>query len=816
MLPALVACLVSTQTSPTTLTQYLVLPPVGVYGRSPVRMDALAAAAIQQGGWHAPSAGEQVALPDGRKVSWESAQAGEDGWLEHRFLRGGYAYGVFEAPARRVYLLDAQGASNCRINGAPRAGDPYSNGALVLPFLAERGKNDLFFQVSRGRLRARIMEPPAPVFLLDRDMTLPDILEEEEGPFPAGVTVVNATEEPVKIMLGARVGGRLTGVEPEFSLAPLTIRKEVILIPKPDDLSGESLSVELTVTARGSRETYSHSRTVSIPIGSIHRLHRRTFLSDIDGSVQYYAVQPATGEETPALVLSCHGASVEAWNQAASYAPKSWATIVAPTNRRPFGFDWEDWGRLDAMEVLSESQRHYKADPTRLYLTGHSMGGHGAWQLACQFPGSFAVTAPSAGWLTFATYGGGARFDANDPIQAILARATNPTDTLALFPNLSGLGVYILHGEADDNVPAQQARRALDELAKFHHDYDAHFQPGAGHWWDASPEPGADCVDWAPMFDFFARHRLPRPEETRSVSFRTFDPAISSELAWVRVWQQDRPLQLSTVEARVDPYTKTYTIQTQNVRTLEIRNVYSLNGEVAFSVNGKASKAMFYGTSLFLRISEEGVVVLESAPTSERNRQQSGFKWAFTNRFVLVYGTKGTPEENRWNFEKARYDAETFLYRGNGRAVVVSDEEWLSKPTGTDTNVVLYGSRNSNAAWDMVLGDSAPRVEMGRFALDRRAGVVFEGDVGCLFGYPRKGSRYAMVGVVAGTGRAGREVLTDLPFFVSGAHWPDWTVYSSDALEKGAAGVLGAGFFSPDWSFSEADSALRATALRRK
>ena len=24
------------------------------------------------------------------------------------------------------------------------------------------------------------------------------------------------------------------------------------------------------------------------------------------------------------------------------------AEVVAPTNRRPFGFDWQDWGRLDA------------------------------------------------------------------------------------------------------------------------------------------------------------------------------------------------------------------------------------------------------------------------------------------------------------------------------------------------------------------------------------------------------------------------------------------------------------------------------------
>ena len=42
--------------------------------------------------------------------------------------------------------------------------------------------------------------------------------------------------------------------------------------------------------------------------------YKETFVSDIDGSVQYYAVSPGqiAGEEKPGLVLTLHGASVEA------------------------------------------------------------------------------------------------------------------------------------------------------------------------------------------------------------------------------------------------------------------------------------------------------------------------------------------------------------------------------------------------------------------------------------------------------------------------------------------------------------------------
>jgi len=55
-----------------------------------------------------------------------------------------------------------------------------------------------------------------------------------------------------------------------------------------------------------------------------------TFISDIDGSVQYYAVNPSKrpGNDN-ALILSLHGASVEAIGQSDAYAAKDWAKGLA-------------------------------------------------------------------------------------------------------------------------------------------------------------------------------------------------------------------------------------------------------------------------------------------------------------------------------------------------------------------------------------------------------------------------------------------------------------------------------------------------------
>jgi hypothetical protein len=60
--------------------------------------------------------------------------------------------------------------------------------------------------------------------------------------------------------------------------------------------------------------------------------------------------------------------------------------------------------------------------------------------------------------------------------------------------------------------------------------------------------------------------------------------------------------------------------------------------------------------------------------------------------------TRGTPEENGWGLAKARYDAETFWYRGNGSVDVVPDTVFLESGRADeyrDRNVIVYGHSES-------------------------------------------------------------------------------------------------------------------------
>ncbi|HEU4752485.1 MAG TPA: prolyl oligopeptidase family serine peptidase, partial [Armatimonadota bacterium] len=486
--------------------------------------------------------------------------------------------------------------------------------------------------------------------------------------------------------------------------------------------------------------------------------YKCTFRSEIDGSVQYYAVNPARplpGDTTkPALVLTLHGASVEAIGQAEAYEGKSWAHLVAPTNRRPYGFDWEDWGRLDALEVLDRAQAQLKTDPRRTYLTGHSMGGHGTWQIGATYPDRFAAIAPSAGWISFWSYGGGARPTPASPVEELLQRAANPSDTLALSRNSLQQGIYILHGSADDNVPPSEARTMREHLAAFHHDFTYFEQPGAGHWWDVSDEPGADCVDWPGIFDCFARHRLPEPQAVRSVEFHTADPGISAWRQWAGILAQTRALRPTSVTLRLDPGKSRITGTTENVARLALRLAGVLKpGPLAVELDGqRLERVPFPDTGRPLYLSRTGKTwsVTGAHPATEKNPARCGpFKQAFRNRMLFVYGTRGTPEENAWAFAKARFDAETFWYRGNGAVDMIADRDF-SAGKEPDRNVVLYGNTDTNTAWKALLGDSPVQISRGHVRIGARD--LTGDDLACLFIRPRPGSGKASVAAVSGSG----------------------------------------------------------------
>lgn len=781
------------------LDSALVIRPAMRGGRSPVFTDPVEGLLIR-GEWQPPNPGDQ--LGTGEHAAWQSIEADGNGVFAHRALAGGYAWMTVDSPAERIALLDARGHRHVYINGEPRAGDVYDAGWVRTPFVLREGSNGFLFRGGRGRLRATITEPPAPIFIETRDMTLPDIITGDAAKLLAGIIITNATKEHAE---GLAVRTVVQGVESITTLptiAPLTLRKVPVTIAAPLLESPGRIEVEIELMFARS---IIHSTTFMLDVRAPSAMHRRTFVSEIDGSVQYYAIRPMSGPtqpgtEQPALILTLHGAGVEATSQAAAYEAKDWAHIVAPTNRRPFGFDWEDWGRLDALEVLEKASRDLSADPQRTYVTGHSMGGHGTWQMGVHYPHLFAAVAPSAGWPDFWSYTGAPEWNEENNVERMLGRAVNASRSRDLATNLQHSGIYILHGDADDNVPVSQARMMRSMLSEFHTNFAYYERPGAGHWW------GNACVDWPPLMEFLRQNSHPADATRKQIGFMTVSPGVSSRFAWSEILQQVRPLEISRLQATIAPTEGAHQIvaTTMNIAQIafDLKSTAVAPAEsITLTIDEQQLKAPWPadGVLHLARIENSGEALWQTTefnPAHKGPHRAGMFKDAFRHRFALVYGTGGTPDQNAWAYARARFDAETFWYRGNGGVDVLPDTA-----VGTlhpDRNIILYGNASTNLAWSTLLSDSPVDVQPGTIRVGER---TFAGDdLACLFIRPRPGSDIASIGVVAGTGPAGMRLTNQLPYFVSGVAYPDWIVIGSDMLEEHAAGIRGLGFFAPDWS----------------
>ncbi len=790
------------------LTKGLVVGLIGQYGRYAVPSDLLAWQ-MASGTMAEPKPGAVIGKSaKGEDQSWAAVEAGKEGWIENRAIAGGYLYIAVDSARARPMILDAAGFYVAWVNGEPRGGEKYGADYLRHPVGLIQGRNVLLFRGERGRFKGRLYEPPAEIFFADKDMTLPDLVIGEKGPVWAGLRLVNATGERLTgIEIVHQASGREVRKGLDASIAPLLTQKLAVPLAIDAPTAEGPVRIEIRAQARAGRrkvETPPFTVELKAVAASAHR--SRTFVSDIDGSVQYFGVAPLVRGEgqpagvKPALILTLHGAGVEAIGQARAYKPKDWAWIVAATNRRPYGFDWEDWGRLDALEVLAEASRLFATDPARTYLTGHSMGGHGTWQVGVTVPGPWAAIAPSAGWHSFSSYGGGAAYKDPSPVEKMLIRANNPGETTALARNLLNDGVYVLHGEQDDNVPVAQARYMRELLAKFHPDFAYYERPGAGHWW------GNECVDWPPLFQFLRERVRPADADVRRVEFVTADPAISAGSRWVGILAQQRPLEYSKVVIERDEAGTTFKGTTENVARLAI-DVPGVAAGAAISIEldgARVEAALAAGAgSIYLEKREKGWVAGGPAALSAKGPHRGGgFKSAFRHGFVFVYGTRGDAAEDARTFGKAKFDAEMFWVRGNAGIEILPDTAF-DPAKDQDRSVILYGNADTNAVWTKLLTGSPVEVRNGwaRAGEKRFNG----GDYAAYFVRPRPGSDVASVGAVAWTGKAGWMAASPGQYFISGAGFPDFLLFSAEVLRTGTAGVRAVGWFGNDWSVERGD-----------
>lgn len=742
--------------------QEQVIPLVnGVGGRLPsnskgMLLDDTLENLIVTGKWTTPSVGEK------HGTTWEKLAFSENGQLQSRIGQNGVVVLTYHSDKVQPAVLEALGASNLYVNGVLRTGDVYANGALGLPITLRRGKNEFICLPGRGAIQPRLILGRKLVALDLRDFTSPDVVEGQEGLSRFfGVIVRNggAMADDLTITVKPNKKGRAITTKVPRVLAEGLRKVPVEFDPMADPLS-------FTLELKRGKEVLD-VQPVELRKRKETQVHKRTFISQVDGSLQYFAVNPSSKPgKGQALYLSLHGASVEALGQAEAYGQKDWAYLAAATNRRPYGFNWEDIGRLDAFEVLALAEKQLGTDPMRRNLTGHSMGGHGTWHLAWLYPDQWAGASPAAGWISLFTYAGRApQFDMNNPVERSLRNATNASDAFLFKNNLLRIPIYTLHGDADETVDVSHPRR-MREFLKDHTSFKWHEEKGQGHWYDTDPEPGANCLDYKPINDWFKGLRRRSNDEVLDVDFTTVSTRVSATQHWVEVLGQQEHFVPSRIALKIEGEEIKGT--TENIKAFALHPPKSWPASLTLTVDGSTIKVQ-KASRLFFAKTASGWKQRGPFSLAERNSMATlGFKDVFNRRFLAVVGVSGSTRETAWAWDKVRFDNELFLYRGNGAFDIVTDKELKANPgLAKGRNVLLYGHADMNQAWSLYV----PAAErLLRSTSKSRGGLMT---------WVKQGEDKGVVAALAGTDLNALRRTDRLPIFTPGQGAPamflrDW------------------------------------------
>lgn len=258
------------------------------------------------------------------------------------------------------------------------------------------------------------------------------------------------------------------------------------------------------------------------------------------GRYQPYAVYLPDQPGPLGLQLMLHGFSQthRAWisqrDFQQAFGEQRGRVLIAPLGRGMAGA-YADISERDVIDVLDDALRAYAVDPSRVIVSGISMGGYGALHLATLYPHRFAGY---IGWVSptgnFEAFPGDAPFN--------YLKASFPANTVALSGNLLHVPGLLRYGALDPLVPFFESaalRRALQQQDDTRFDFDlilnsGHLSTLIFH----QALESALSADWQ------------RPARVARVRYR-FDPALENPALAL---SHDRAYWIHAIRARSAAY----------------------------------------------------------------------------------------------------------------------------------------------------------------------------------------------------------------------------------------------------------------------
>lgn len=412
------------------------------------------------------------------------------------------------------------------------------------------------------------------------------------------------------------------------------------------------------------------------------------YVSSIDGSFQPYGVyipNPYDSGRAHPVVIHMHGfggrlGGFSPWQTDWADA-KGWI-LISSDGRGNNNYD--GIGEDDLFRILDDIKARYRIDEDRIYLTGGSMGGHGAYRMPLRFPHIFTAGAPIAGWTDYRDFytryyeqSEGTRApDYVDPSRRPILETAS-----SLWQTENGKYIYLLMGYGTwdyINAPSN-AEQVVQRMQEFGYKRHAARGDWGGHM------AGYDTEEIYNYFEGKVReHRVPAPvyvtntvKYNRAYWIRTDRLRVQNE--WSRLAAKAEGDVVHVEAENVAAYTllpDDSPLDFQQPLTVYTNGLLTYQG----TPNGPLSIEARYDDRYRVVGWAQSAPPAADAPVRKRHGLQGPLNDAYLSRFVVTYGTAGTLEDTARN----RRDALRFCAEWNNW--MVCHWSWGRPPRSRRTN----------------------------------------------------------------------------------------------------------------------------------
>ncbi|MFY9269104.1 MAG: PHB depolymerase family esterase [Candidatus Manganitrophaceae bacterium] len=218
-------------------------------------------------------------------------------------------------------------------------------------------------------------------------------------------------------------------------------------------------------------------------------LHLTVEIEDQPADYALYVPESYDPANAYPLIVCLHGAGFTGDSYLERWQPRlgEKSLLACPTIQG--GAWWSPAGETLVLAVIDAVQSKYRVDPNRIYLTGMSNGGIGAYLSGIFHADRFAAVAPMAAGI--------------------------PDEIFPFLRNLSSTGIYIVHGAKDEVMPVMLSRNVSAYLKEqgipyVYREHDRLHPMAGGHFFPREELP--DLVAW-----FEGQQRQPYPMKVVSI-----------------------------------------------------------------------------------------------------------------------------------------------------------------------------------------------------------------------------------------------------------------------------------------------------------